>query len=389
MLIEELTKKEKKSFIKKIVIFGVLFILLTAFTIIEGFLNLFNPKDFWSYSDELIDGKDNMSGEFVELNVDYLLDYYIQEYTYKNNSVSTKEVKKQYYLFPVDDGLSYYVTLIAPKDYFDEFDNICDETWDYILGEAEQPQTNRVVKGVFVELEDEDLKYAAEYFSQAFDTTYTSEQVLNLVSPMAIKIDYINSDTNVSLLTPIMIVYAALFIFLIYALAKLLRHTYSSGITKAINGDEHKLARMSADYDAAMTFPNNLRVGREFIFGERGSKYVAVPLEEVVWTYGYIHRSKYGTRGYIKIVNDKREVIMLTVLNHKVLNEIVSAIYNAKPYIYVGSTSENHELFKKKNFETMVNNVRSAAAQYNQNMEFGFDNNEQVDYNNDDNNYAQ
>lgn len=375
MIIDELKKKEKKSLIKKVVIVGILLALLTVFCIYDGFLKQFNPKDFWSYSDELIDGKDDMEGEFVELNVDYLLDYYIQEYTYKDNNITKKEVKTQYYLFPVDDKLSYYVTLIAPKDYFEDFDKICDETWNYIAG-SNQPTTNKKVKGVFVELEDEDIKYAAEFFSEAFETTYTEEQVLQLVSPIAIKIDFINPTTNVSFLTFIYIVYAILIAILLYAIIVYVSHRYSSNIVKLVAGDESKLAKMSADYESAMQFPNNFRVGQEYIFGVKGSKYMAIPYEEVVWVYGYIHRNRYGRTGYIKVVNDKRQVLLLSVLNHSVLQEIVQAVYNVAPYLYVGATKENNDLFKKKNFETMVNNVRSARTQYNQNMDFGYNNNQ-------------
>lgn len=187
-LLEELKRVEKKKFRKSVIILVILAVVLSGVVTYCGMFKLLKPNDFWNYSERLMDGDNSMKGEFAKLKVDYLMDYYIQEYTYKENQSYNKKVTTQYYLFPVDDQLSYYVTIIAPKMYFDDFDKISEETWDYIIN-GTQPETTVEVQGVFTELTDEDLGYAADYFEQALGAQYSTEEIKNIVSPMAIKVD--------------------------------------------------------------------------------------------------------------------------------------------------------------------------------------------------------
>ncbi len=371
-LLEELKRVEKKKFRTSVIILVILAVVLSGVVTYCGMFKLLKPNDFWNYSERLMDGDDSMKGEFAKLKVDYLMDYYIQEYTYKENQSYNKKVTTQYYLFPVDDQLSYYVTIIAPKKYFDDFDKISEETWDYIIN-GTQPETTVEVQGVFTELTDEDLGYAADYFEEALGAQYSTEEIKNIVSPMAIKVDYTTDNVAASAKYLFMALYAAILIMLIYQIIRYLTHAYSKPIIKAAGGSEQVLAEMNSDYMNANELAGSVRVGRKYIFGPKGSNYGVIELADVIWTYSYIYNNRGVKYYYVHIYNKANKKVAFGPLRGvRSTDHIIEAIYKAKPYIYVGASKENKQLHKH-DFAQMVNNVKAGEQQYAANIAYGMD----------------
>lgn len=371
-LLEELKRVEKKNFRKTAIILVVLAVVLTGFAAYSGVFKLLKPNDFWSYSERLMDGDDSMKGEFATLNVDYLMDYYIQEYTYKENQSYNKKVTTQYYLFPVDDQLSYYVTIIAPSKYFSDFDKISEETWDYIIN-GTQPETTAKVQGVFTELTDEDLGYAASYFEEALGKKYSTDEIKDVVSPMAIKVDYVKDGVSSSVNVMFIIGYMLILIVFVHQLIRYLTHTYSKPVLKAAGGDERVLAEMDSDYMNAPELAGSVRVGRKYIFGPLGNNYGVMELSDIVWAYSYIVNRKGAKYYYVLIYNKANKKTMFGPLRGvSSTDHIIEALYKARPYIYVGASKENKKLHKH-DFAQMLSNINNAEQQYAADMAYGTD----------------
>ena len=146
---------KKKSGVAGFVILAVMFFAFGIFYVVSDVKDLISPtRDILDIIDE--DG-DIEDGEFVNMGVDAVLDWYAET----KHTVNYIPVgKEQHCVIWLDDYT--FISMTVKKKDIDEIDELIDKTWGYIDGETDDWPSPIIFSGRIRKMDSEVLKYYNE-----------------------------------------------------------------------------------------------------------------------------------------------------------------------------------------------------------------------------------
>ena len=112
------------------------------------------PADIYSLPVE------DLKGSYVDAELYAIVDLFA-EYTEKSKS-GIETVTQQYFIIPV--GESEYIGVMVPQRDLTMANRICDETFEYVMGDRAELTTTMPVRGTINKMKDEVEKYFYERF---------------------------------------------------------------------------------------------------------------------------------------------------------------------------------------------------------------------------------
>lgn len=166
-------------------IIGVLFIWLNKDDFRAGFMK---PYDIYA---EDADANEFKVGDAVSTEIYAVLDNFgTLETTHTKNGAVTSRSYSYYYIIPVfDEYETYYIALKSSADDKSTYDDICDDTWDYLQGYTDDFTSYPYeITGSIHKLDDEAYGYLVDWFveSEWLGTT-DEDDIKEYVWPMCIE----------------------------------------------------------------------------------------------------------------------------------------------------------------------------------------------------------
>lgn len=159
-------KKEKNELLLRFgivfLIFGILTICVRKTDVLAGFTK---PYDIYD-----VDAQDIKKGTMVTGDIYAVLDTFgTLETTHTRNGSVTSRSYHYFYIIPVfDDDNTYYIAVKVSSDDRKAFENIADDTWDYLYGNTDYfTDREYELAGTVSKLDDEAYEYMVEWFEEA------------------------------------------------------------------------------------------------------------------------------------------------------------------------------------------------------------------------------
>ncbi|ROR30428.1 hypothetical protein EDD66_10279 [Mobilisporobacter senegalensis] len=342
-MLEQLKKESLKKVRTKILLYlGICIVLIGIFH--RCFLNLMEgPRDFNTLSIEELPNS-YIKGEFYFL-IDNFAQYYIE------NESGKESVTENYYIIPV--GEEEYMALEIDTGNAAESERICNETYEYIMGNTDTPPTGIKLKGTINKMPDEVYEYYEDWFqTSGFLGEPTEEEINRVALPYIIQVDYIGFVDGY-------IVYGVLaliilgFIYSVIIAIKGLSGLYIAPIKKYVQRNESSvsLEQIEADFMNAASI-GTVRIGQKWTYYFKGNKIQIIKNDDIVWAYLQETTQKvYGIKaGVIRIIvlytNDRKKYTY-TMRNVNDIYTILGEYSKNHPNILVGFSEDLKKLFKK------------------------------------------
>ena len=166
-------------------IIGAMFIYLNRTNLRAGFMK---PYDIYA---EDADANDFKLGDAVKTEIYAVMDNFgTLETTHTKNGAVTSCSYSYYYIIPVfDDYDTYYIALKSNADDKSTYDDICDDTWDYLYGNTDDfTKYSYEITGSIQKLDDKAYDYMIDWFveSEWLGTTDVDD-IKEYVWPMCIE----------------------------------------------------------------------------------------------------------------------------------------------------------------------------------------------------------
>lgn len=143
-------------------IFGILLLCVEKTDFLAGFTK---PYDIYD-----VDAQDIKKGTLVTGDIYAVLDTFgTLETTHTKNGAVTSRSYHYFYIIPVfDDDNTYYIAVKVSSDDRTAFENIADDTWDYLYGYTDYfTDREYELTGTVSKLDDEAYEYMCEWFEEA------------------------------------------------------------------------------------------------------------------------------------------------------------------------------------------------------------------------------
>lgn len=258
----------------------------------------------------------------------------------------------EYYIIPYGEENDSYIGVRVDKEKATELDNICDDTWAYLMGESDTLDRTASVMGNVRPMDGEELYYYEDWFK---DMDFSSDEI-DEYAVKYVLVDNIFAN-DISPLRLYLMSAGAVLIFLIgiFTLIK----ACTGGYLKAIKKDFAQLgtyaeSQIVSDYENAYVLSKNIRIGRLFTYHVGQAAPRAYLNSNIAWLYQ--HRTKHYTNGLY--TGSNYSIVFYPAngtakagdsfdIKKKDSDRILEYYANNFPHIVVGYSDELRDLYNR------------------------------------------
>lgn len=348
-MFEELKKQSKRYVFRILAGIAVIIIVFLGITSASILKLIEGPKDLDSLS------IDELPGSYVKGDINIIIDDFAGYYVENDNG--TEEITDNFYIVPI--GEEEYIALKVSKEDFDIANQICDETYEYMLGNRDDLSTTMTVTATINKLKDDAYEYYVDWFkTSGYLENPTMEEIERIALPYMIQVDYVGKIEN----TALYILFAAIGVAILCAIIitiKTLTGAYVAPIKKYIKRNEDHLnsERIEVDFQNASHI-ENIYIGQSWTFHLISGKARIVENKDIIWAYleEVTHRV-YGiksrvSKSLVMYTKDKGKHTVFMKSKDGV-NSALSIFSQTQPHVVIGYSDELKKCFMK-DFETFI-----------------------------------
>lgn len=341
-MFEELRKKSFKKCLFTAILLLIAGICMVAYSAVNVFYTFFGYADFAKLE------PDKIKFQLVQLDLDFNLGCYLEEYEY-NTKTHARKTTDLYYIILTGDETSEDVramTIKVPPTYKKTMNALADGT---------ATSTTHFI-GKIKKLDSKEYNHFKKCFLEDFG--FTEEQFEQFTLPYYI--DYYHDATSVGVLYCLLFFGGlALFAAGVLRIVKGKKGGFLKNLRNDISLSGYSDSYVESDYAAAqqITKGDELKMGRLMTYYNTGAEYRAIPHNKVMWAYQSTttHRTngvKTGTTySVIYYIEGVKNSSTVSVPNEAAAQEVLRKLATTCPWIIVGYTDELNRLFRKSRME--------------------------------------
>ena len=259
----------------------------------------------------------------------------------------------EYYIIPYGEEWEKYIGVRVKESKAPDLDRICDDTWEYLMGNEEITLDNTVlVKGNVRLMDYEESKYFKEWFR---DMEFTDDEIEDCVVEYVLVDDRFADDISPLRLYLMCGVGIIIFLIGVWAFIKACLGLYLKDIKKDFAQlGAYAEGQIVSDYENACTFGKGIRIGRPFTYNTASTSPRAYLNNNIAWLYQ--HRTKNYTNGLytgsnyslvLYPVNGDGKVADSFDIKKKDKDRILEYYANNFPHMVVGFSEELRDLYHR------------------------------------------
>lgn len=353
-MLEELRNSIKKTAKKRIIAWAIAIVIMMVAPLLAPVRFILGPED--------ITGKTKLDysaceGRYVKYEVEYALDYYMEEYSVNSKTGRRNSTNSYgYIVYNYDDNTCFGVWLPSSKD--KEMEKRMDAAAT-LFYEGKKTEGSVTVKGTMRKLSGDSLKYYQESLKSL-------EEYIPGVTEAAVLYYIDSTSVNYIPIYVIAILYAICFaglgVILVTLLGLLLdrANKHLKKFLKAHPGvteDQVDCDMVSAVYINAK---NPIWAGRRFTVWKEGTTFKLIDNSKLIWAYYYRVTGKRAV-SQTRIYDTDRKMTAINA-SQDVSEKLLNAYIETQPQIIIGYKAELEKEFKK-NFEGFMNLKYNPAQQ--------------------------
>lgn len=353
-MLEGLRNSIKKTAKKRIIAWAIAIVIMMVAPLLAPVRFILGPED--------ITGKTNLDysayeGRYVKFEVEYALDYYMEEYSVNSKTGRRNSTNSYgYIVYNYDDNTCFGAWLPSSKD--KEMEKRMDAAAT-LFYEGKKTDGSVTVKGTMRKLSGDSLKYYQESLQslEEYIPGVTEAAVLYYIDFMSV--NYIPFYAIVMLYA---ICFAGLVIILVtlFGLVADRTNKHLKKFLKAHPGvteDQVDSDMVSAVYINAK---NPIWAGRRFTVWKVGATFKLLDNRKLIWAYYYRVTGKRAV-SQTRIYDTGRKMTAINA-SQDVSEKLLNAYLETQPQMIIGYKAEIEKEFKK-NFEGFMNLKYNPAQQ--------------------------
>lgn len=249
-------------------------------------------------------------------------------------------------------GSKYYDDLEVIEDNVSNFSEKYDEWYnDFSMTNEELFSTldkYLTVKGQVLPMDDTMLYYYNDMFE---DYDYSSDEIRELCHPYYIKVDGMQHGSIVSVC-----IFAGLGLVLVILMIILMIYGAKGGYLKSMKKalDQKgpaELERVSAEFETAISFGKNMRIGQNYIIDSSSMVPKVIRLQDFIWAYMQVTKNKQyfvtvSTNYSVVFRGRNKEMVSVLVKNKEEAAQFLDLVHERYPGIILGYSDQLAFLYK-------------------------------------------
>ena len=338
----------KKTFMKSLI--WTVIVLIAGIALIGWKIaDLFFLTDFKTLA------PDEISNQFVKLELTENLGGYLEAYEKNTKTGSTRTTDVYYMILTGDENATDYriMSLVVPPRYEKKLDQMAEDYYNWVAENYSDEALPEpfLLRGKIKELSSEDSRYFKNALTQL---GFTTQEIDDSTLPYYIDFAYGSLSLN--------IFFAGGILLVIYGVGRIIKGS-KGGYLKKFRQDMAEggfnEAAIESDFASAKYFDKkgNFRGGRLMTYYTSGAEIRGIPNNKISWCYQntVTHRTngvKTGTTyNVVFFVEGRKKEITLPVDNEAIAQDILQRYSAMFPWIIAGYTDELKKLFNKSHAE--------------------------------------
>lgn len=338
-MLEEARKQCKKSAKTRIIVCLVLIVIGMAAPLLAPIQFLLGPKKLSGKTDLNYDSYKN---KYVEFDIEYVFDYYVETTTKttKNGKVvSSKKTSYGYVVYNWDDNTCFAVEL--PVKYDDTMNDIMDETVEYFYY-GTKPKTTLKVKGTFEVLKGQELTYYKETLKDLEDAIPGITDASVMYKLTADTVNGIKTD----FVYLIYVAVAILIIVILYTVIRMKTGAADSKLKKFLTANAGITEeQVGSDMNSATRIGKTVWAGKRFTVWTVGLYMYIINNKNLVWAY-YFQRTGRNAVSQVRTFNKDHKMVAIN-LSKELSNQLLSAYQETQPQMVLGYKKELEKQYNK------------------------------------------
>lgn len=259
----------------------------------------------------------------------------------------------EYYIIPYGAEWENYIAVRVKESKASAFDDICDDTWEYLMGNDDIALDNTVsVKGNVRLMDYDESKYYKEWFR---NMEFSDDEIKKYAINYVLVDDRFADDISPLRLYLMCGIGIIIFLIGIWVLIKACLGIYLKEIKKDFAQlGAYAEGQIVSDYENACTFGKGIRIGRIFTYNTSATAPRAYLNNNIAWLYQ--HRTKNYTNGIytgsnysivLYPVNGDGKTADSFDIKKKEKDRILEYYANNFPHIVVGFSEELRDLYHR------------------------------------------
>lgn len=338
-MLAELKKTVMKKVLKRVAIFIVIAILILSI-VGTSLIKVFQgPKELSSIP--IVE----LPGTYVEGDINVIIDKFA-DYVTDNNG--TEVTTNTYYIIPVGD--KEYCALNVPKEDIVIADQICDETYDYLVGQRDNLTTTMPMRGTYNKMSDDVYSYYLDWFQKSGYVEDTSAANLEKIAlPYMLEVDRVGSHYP----SELYLVVGAASLFLLYAaviFAKGRTGAYLSQIKRYISQNGSYTNSIEFDYLSSVSI-ESVKVGQNFTLYYNKFKPILVINKDILWAYlkrvsESVNHINTGVSKVLVVYMRDKKIHSILMKKEENVNAVLSLYLKNNPHIILGFSEALQQCYK-------------------------------------------
>lgn len=336
-MLEELKKTVMRKVLKRVAICSVIVILILI-VVGSSLVKLCQgPKKLSSVPAA------EMPGTYVEGDITAIIDKFADFVV--DNDNGNEAISNMYYIIPVGD--KQYCAINVPKDNTVIANQICNETYDYLMGNRDNLTTTMHIKGTFNKMNDEVYGYYSDWFQKSgFVEDASSKNFEKIALPYILEVDRVGNHYPAELYLAI----GAASLILLYAAVIFIKGNTGAYLSQIKSHISQNGSSIEFDYHSSVSI-ESVKVGKNFTLYFKKFKPIMVNNKDILWAY--LRRVSQSVN---HIDTGVAKVLVLNTTdkkNHSILmkkEESVSAVLalylKNNPHIILGFNYELQQCYK-------------------------------------------
>ncbi|MBP3475772.1 MAG: hypothetical protein J6K48_05590 [Lachnospiraceae bacterium] len=286
--------------------------------------------------------EDELHNSIVHLDANFVLDCFAEYGSAVPYTREISETDKCYYIVYCRNGK--YIAVEIDAEEADSLDEICEATWDYLMGYTDNLEKSYTVEGTVSNMTTTIKRYYIEWFEEM---GFSDKEIEECALPYVVRNGW-NRNTELAC------AYIGWGIFLILAVSILIL------LMKAVT--QHKVKKdfarlgtladteITEDYANACVVNNRVRIGRIFTYDCSGLAARVYLNDEIIWVY----RTEAGRSNKVHLwdIHGKGHAIKGDMQE---CSQAINFYEDRFPYIVIGFSTNLRQLFHRdrQNFLTL------------------------------------